>query len=353
MSLKKTPSSVPITDTVLASLRPAKKISHHENASVTSLDFDLSGQYLISAGVDKTIQLYDCYKGTRYKEIQSQKYGAHLARFTPEDLSCLYVSTPVVQNSADPDHAIRHLLLTTKSYLRYFKGHKDQVLLLEMNPVTRSFVSASADHTVKTWDLRTSAPTGSVGTGQAAFVAYDPHGIVFAVAKQPLSAFEKGSVAFYNVASIERGPFLTKSVDGAPAETWTKIEFSNNGRFLLIATDLPQHYVLDAILGKLLATLVVDSRAATSWMQFQYISSGAACFSPDGKHVFAGNVNGNLALFDLSLLKTDSQEHVTLRPCNILPNKHGIPKVLAFNPKLLQLVTADTNVIFWSPTLED
>lgn len=352
MSLKKTPSSVPVTDVVLASFRPSKKLSYHENASITSLDFDVSGQYLISSGVDKSIQLYDCYKGTRHKEIQSQKYGAHLAKFTNEDLSCLYVSTPV-QNGPEPDHAIRHLSLTTKSYLRYFKGHKDQVLLLEVNPVSRTFLSASADHTVKNWDLRTSMPMGSIGTGQASLVAYDPHGIVFVVAKQPLSAFESGSVEFYNAASFERGPFLTKPVSGLPAETWTKVEFSNNGRFLLIATNLPQHYILDALLGRLLATLVVDAQAAASWMQFQYLSSGSACFSPDGKHVLAGNVNGNVALFELTSLKGDVQEHVTLSPCNVLPNKHGIPKVVAFNPKLLQMATADTNVVFWSTTLED
>ncbi|GEQ70908.1 hypothetical protein JCM33374_g4588 [Metschnikowia sp. JCM 33374] len=352
MASKKPQSSVPVTDAILASFRPAKKLSYHENASVTCLDFDDSGQYLISSGVDKSIQLYDCYKGVRQKEIQSQKYGAHLAKFAHGDLSCLYASTPV-QNGEEPDHSIRHLSLTTKSYLRYFKGHKDQVLSLEMNPVSRTFLSASADHTVKSWDLRTSTPMGSIGTGQAALVAYDPHGIVFAVAKPPLSAFESGSVAFYSVASFERGPFLTKSVPGAPAEVWSKIEFSNNGRHLLIVTDSPQHYILDAISGKFLATLVVDAHAAANWMQFQYVSSGAACFSPDGKHVFAGNVNGNVALFDLSPLKGEDRENVKLRPSHVLASKHGIPKVVAFNPKLLALATADTNVVLWSTTLEE
>ncbi|KAM9913210.1 hypothetical protein OXX69_001850 [Metschnikowia pulcherrima] len=351
MSSKKTPSSVPVTDAILASFRPAKKLSYHHNASVTSLDFDDSGQYLISSGVDKSIQLYDCYKGVRHKEIQSQKYGAHMARFTHDDLSCLYISTPV-QNGPEPDHSIRHLSLTTKSYLRYFRGHKDQVLQLEMSPVSKTFLSASADHTVKTWDLRTSAPTGSIGTGQTALVAYDPHGIVFAVAKPPLSAYEKGSVAFYSVSSFEKGPFLTKTVDSAPAETWTKAEFSNNGRYLLIATNSPQHYILDAISGKTLATLCVDSSAAANWMQFQYVSSGSACFSPDGKHVFAGHINGNVTLFDLGVFK-ESKDHVTLRPFKMLPSKEGIPKVAAFNPKLLQLATADTSVVLWSTTLEE
>ncbi|KAJ8139164.1 hypothetical protein OY671_007624, partial [Metschnikowia pulcherrima] len=138
----------------------------------------------------------------------------------------------------------------------------------------------------------------------------------------------------------------------APAETWTKAEFSNNGRYLLIATNSPQHYILDAISGKTLATLSVDSSAAANWMQFQYVSSGSACFSPDGKHVFAGHINGNVALFDLGVLK-ESKDHVTLRPFKMLPSKEGIPKVAAFNPKLLQLATADTSVVLWSTTLEE
>ncbi|OBA21397.1 WD40 repeat-like protein, partial [Metschnikowia bicuspidata var. bicuspidata NRRL YB-4993] len=352
---RKTPSSVPVTRTALALLRPAKRLSCHDHASVTSLDFDDSGQFLLSAAADRTIQLYDCHKGVRQREVQSQKYGAHLARFTHDGLSCLYASTPAV-GGAGPDHAVRLLLLALKSYLRYFRGHTDQVVLLEMNPVSRTFLSAAADHTVKTWDLRALQPLGSVGTARAAQVAFDPHGVVFAVAEAPQPAAEPGCVALYSTAACDRGPFLRVLLAAASPDAWTRAEFSNTGRWLLVATALARHLVLDALLGRLRATLEVDAHAAPGWMRFQYASAGAACFSADGRHVFAGHVDGSVALFDLAALAPDAADDappVTVRPCAMLPSRQGIPKVVAFNPRLLALATADSSVVLWSPPADD
>ncbi|RCK66554.1 Set1 complex component swd2 [Candida viswanathii] len=76
----------------------------------------------------KSIQLYDCHKGTHVKDIQSQKYGAHSARFTHEELNCLYVSTPEgalpprnITTGGEND-TIRYLSLNNNQYIRYFKG---------------------------------------------------------------------------------------------------------------------------------------------------------------------------------------------------------------------------------------
>lgn len=341
MTTRKSPSSVPVTDTLLALLRPAKRLSYHDAASVTSLDFDNLGQYLVSAGVDKSIQLYDCYKGVRHKDVQSQKYGAHLARFTHTDLGCLYASTPSAAGD-DHDHSVRHLLLSTKAYLRYFKGHKDQVLALEMNPVSDTFVSASADHTVKTWDLRTSSASGSLAAGHASAVAFDTHGIVLALAKHPRT------VSFYDVANMERGPFLETPLGVAGDERWTSLEFSNNGKYVLVGTDSPRHYVLDALLGKHLATLVVDTHAPDHWLRFAYASLPLACFTPDGRFVLAGTPTGAVALFDLLPLKTESRGSVlTFHPYKVIQGGQGATKVLAFNPKLLALATSDNAVVLW------
>lgn len=352
---KKSTSSVAVTADVLSSFRPAKKFSYHDSASITSLDFDDSGQYLLSAGVDKTIQLYDCYKGTRYKEIQSQKYGAHLARFSHNDLNCLYASTPAA-DSPDADHSIRYLSLKTKTYLRYFRGHSDQVVSLEVNPVSEMFMSSSVDHTAKLWDLRTLSPTGNVEVGQKSLVAYDPHGIVFAIARPPVES-DQGSVALYDLAHFERGPFICNPVKANAGEEWAKVEFSNNAKLILIVTDASHHYILDAVQGLTIARLVVDARAPNLRMRCQYSSSGSACFSPDGKHVMAGAPDGSLSVFDLSVLKRKDlmrDKHIqTLRPVSVLPCNQGMSKVVAFNPKLLNVASADNCVVLWATDLDD
>lgn len=351
---KRSGSSLPITDRILTSFRPTKTLSYHENASVTSLDYDTSGQYLISAGVDKSIQLYDCHKGVRYKDIQSQKYGAHMAKFTHKDLNCLYVSTPPVLGD-EADHSVRYLDLSTKTYLRYFRGHKDQVTALEVNPVTETFLTASADHTVKYWDLRTASSAGSLGVSQVSVVAFDPQGIVFAVGKDGRdssgNSTGKGSISFYDVTSYERGLFLTVPVNGVAGEKWTKLEFSNNGKYLLVGTDSSQHYLLDAILGKPLANLILTQEHHPGWLLFDYASGGLVCFTPDGKFVLAGSPHGTIAIFDLS--KLEAKEFKLLYPIKVLDGKQGVTKVLAFDPKLFTLASADDRVVLWSPTVED
>ena len=133
-------NSVYISGTTLAALQPAKSFNYHQGASITSLDFDDAGQFLVSSGIDKSIQLYDCHKGTHSKDIQSQKYGAHSARFTHEELNCLYASTP--EPSDNNENAIRYLSLSNNRYLRYFKGHKAQVSSIEVNPVDKTFLSS-------------------------------------------------------------------------------------------------------------------------------------------------------------------------------------------------------------------
>jgi COMPASS component SWD2 len=62
---------------------------------VTSLDFDDTGELAIVARTDDTLQIYNCKEGKHAKELKSQKYGVHLARFTHHSSSILYASTKV------------------------------------------------------------------------------------------------------------------------------------------------------------------------------------------------------------------------------------------------------------------
>lgn len=197
-------STLQITPSVVKSFIPTKNFSYHQLASITSLDFDDSGQFLISAGVDKSIQLYDIHKGVHLKDIKSQKYGAHLAKFTHLNKNCLYASTPAAIESGEIDHTVRLLSLDTNQYVRYFKGHKESVTSLEVDPVHDIFISSSMDLTVKLWDLRSSSPVGGLDVGEPSIVAFDPMGVVFLVAKPSTCTLQ-----FYDMHNYDRKPFLT------------------------------------------------------------------------------------------------------------------------------------------------
>ena len=60
--------------------------------SITSLDFDDTGELAIVARDDNTLQIYNCKEGKHAKELKSQKYGVHLARFSHHSQSIIYAS---------------------------------------------------------------------------------------------------------------------------------------------------------------------------------------------------------------------------------------------------------------------
>lgn len=363
----KSSSSLTITDKVIGSFEPVKTFNYHKGASITSLDFDDSGQYLISAGIDKSIQLYDVHKGTHHNDIQSQKYGAHWAKFTHLELNCLYASTPAADKSID--NAIRYLSLSNNQYLRYFKGHKDQVTSIEVHPVMDLFLSSSLDKTVKLWDLRSTSPVGNLDLGQPTVIAFDPKGVIFCVGKypDPCSGNNEGTIAFYSMGKFDKKPFLEVQIRILAGQTWNKLEFSNNGKLLLVSTDSYEHYVLDAFLGQLLTTLQVGPNVPRTeyngdWMTFKYPYSGSSSFSPCGKFVLVGTPDMKVLAFDLTHLKhTDGCSHSVseednprnLHPFKILSTNQGIPKIIAFDPKLLTFATADSVVSLWQPQLSD
>ncbi|RCK55650.1 COMPASS component SWD2 [Candida viswanathii] len=352
---------------VLSTLHATKSFNYHQGASITSLDFDDAGQYLISSGIDKSIQLYDCHKGTHVKDIQSQKYGAHSARFTHEELNCLYVSTPeggsstAETTSGGENDTIRYLSLNNNQYIRYFKGHKAQVSSVEVNPVENTFMSASYDGSVKVWDLKSSSAVGNVEVGYNSVIGYDPQGVVFGIGKCGTNkdGKEVGVVKLYDLKSFDKAPFLVKEVPVLKGQMWNKLEFSNNGKLILIATDSPEHYVLDAFLGDILAIvrLAISSSPEKTmpWMQFKYPYTGCCTFSPCGRYLFVGSPKCTINIYDVSGLQANKEKGrpvILSRTTNVLQTSScgGVPKIVAFNPRLFELASADTTVTLWLPT---
>jgi COMPASS component SWD2 len=78
------------------------RTSKQEHSHITSLDFDDKGEFIVAAGDDEMIQVFDVVEGKNTKSVPSKKYGVHLARFTHHSRQILHASTKVDGKSALP-----------------------------------------------------------------------------------------------------------------------------------------------------------------------------------------------------------------------------------------------------------
>ncbi|GAA5838039.1 hypothetical protein JCM5353_003377 [Sporobolomyces roseus] len=372
-STAKLPQSVPLSPNIMRSFKTAKVFKKHaeEGKSYTSMGFDNKGEHLITSGEDETMQLFDVRSGKHVKQLYSKKYGVHLARFTHKSSTIIYAST-----KGNDD--IRYLSLHDNNYLRYFKGHKKRVVSLAMSPQDDTFLSGSTDDTIRLWDLRAATAQGLLNVAGHPSVGYDPSGLVFGVCLNLRS-----TILMYDLRNFDKQPFLTVHIDDPilrertfPPRTpiYTSISYSNDTKWLLVGTSGDTHYVLDAYDGNVVARLECPKEQAAIGLERAIVppherptepvaglSSEEVKWSPDGRYVIAGSIDGNLHIWDFA---PPDSERAPDRPepgpsCTLYPIKsiEGHPKgpsrVVAFNPKNAMIATAGNELAFWLPDAND
>lgn len=227
-----------------------------------------------------------------------------------------------------------------------------------MHPGSDNFISCSQDNTVRLWDTQTKNWQGQLLLRSPYLAAYDPSGTVFAV-----GCPSSGSILLYDVRHYDKAPFATvdvvdqgRAIDlNHVARGWTKLEFSNDGKSLLLGTRGMGHFLFDAFEGTLKAYLrrpggatrrlaVGEGGMSGTNGSGEYESSGDCCFAPDGRFVISGSRQDVVAW---DTLKTPSSEKI-LEPTWTLPEKREAA-VVGFNPRFNFFATADTDLLFWLP----
>ncbi|EON69989.1 hypothetical protein W97_09255 [Coniosporium apollinis CBS 100218] len=332
---------------VIASFRPTRRFKPEKSTtSVTSLDFDDSGELVIVARDDDTLQIYNCKEGKHAKELKSQKYGVHLARFSHHAQSIIYASTKV-------DDTIRYLSTHDNSYIRYFRGHTDTVTCITVSPSTDQFLSCSADNTVRLWDVRSQHSQGHLKLHAPYLAAYDPSATVIAIASPPTQ-----SIMLYDIRNYDKPPFATFDLQSdeqryTPQSTghdWTRLEFSNDGQKILIGTSGPGHFVLEAFEGALTHFCVRKGGHSGRKAPGDFSANGVAgqgdmCITPDGKYLVGGSGEDGLLVWDLS---ADPAPDKVLRPFAELPGP-GKGAVVGYNQRFNMLCSADRELLLWLP----
>ncbi|KAK7398495.1 hypothetical protein QQX98_012126 [Neonectria punicea] len=343
---------------VISTFRPTKLFRREDlkagwpQPHVLSIDYDDEGQLVMVSSSDETIQIYNVKEGRHEKSLVSKKYGVKLAKFTHTSSSIIYASTK--QNDA-----IRYLATHDNSFIRYFEGHEGTVTNLAVHPGSDNFISCSQDNTVRFWDTQTKNCRGQLFLRSPCLAAYDPSGTVFAVACP-----SSGTVLLYDARNYDKAPFATvdiveqcRRVDSqCLVKGWTKLEFSNDGKSLLLGTQGNGHLLLDAFEGTMKAYLHKPSGGTRRLAIGETSSTGAGsdssslessgdcCFAPDGRYVLSGSKK-DVLVWDTLASPSDNK---VLEPSWTLPDKREAA-VLGFNPRYNFFATADQDLIFWVP----
>ncbi|KAG0288173.1 WD repeat-containing protein 82 [Dissophora globulifera] len=301
-----------LTAALLSSLKVAK-IFKDNSQIITSLDFDDSGTKCVTSAQDESLHVYDCITG--------------------------------------------------------------KVTALEMSPLDDQFLAGS-EEAVRLWDLRSPNCQGAVSIVGRPAVAWDPSGIVFAVA---LGC----TLRLYDVKIFDQGPFETGMIGQSllgvnhTAIVATQLEFSSDGKYILVTTAAEAHYIVDAYRPNTTRFRLVGHY---SYGNEVFLSGGEACWTPDGKFVVSGSRDGNIYVWDIARAMADQMAGLVngtpgvgntggagvngvehggsgnllsangeLKPFKVL-KAHGSPShIVAFNPKFLMMVSGSTELAFWEP----
>ncbi|KAI9790738.1 MAG: member of Set1p complex, histone methyl transferase [Peltula sp. TS41687] len=406
------PATVLLSD-VIHRFSPARvhKIENLD-ASVTSLDYDDRGELVVAALDDDSVSVYNTKDGTHNKTVYSKKYGCHLARFTHHSSNIIYASTK-------GDDTIRYLSLHDNQYLRYFAGHTGKVTSLAMNPGNDTFLSCAFDNTARLWSISSPNPTGKLVVHGAYLAAYDSTARVAAIAspatqsialydirhfdKQPIGTFDLADIeSVFNPDAAQRyhrpggQPRFENgyNVHNNPGK-WTSLEFTNDGKQLLLGTaNGLGHFVIDAYKGHLTAlcslqtpsfqtpfTSTITQAMTPPTAPSTYVrtppglrapphrsaipTSASVCLTPDGRYAIGASHGQSVFVWDIQSAQVPEPppdmttaegklELLSTKSRYILPPSHELEwkaktEVIAFNNRLSMFNTADKEVVFWTP----
>jgi len=341
------------SDTVCRSLRQARVFSDSEGHPVTSIDISPDGAQVVVSSEDEALRLYDAYdSGEIIKTLHAKKYGVSLVRFSHAP------GTVVCASRNKWDNCLRYWSLHDNRYLRYFKGHRAEVVGLSVSPKEDKLLSASADGTCRLWDLRSDACAGFLRlptTNARPLIAYDDTGIIFAVALT--TAGQGATIKLYSASDHDRGPFQTIKVADPQASYATSLKFSSNGKYLLLAGGSSTCFLIDSF-----ESIIVCEYRLSSPGPATVITDAA--MTPDCTYVIAGtsgpsgSKGGSIHIWPFGVTKgydaMTSGPRIINEEVAVLEDAHSGPvQALVCSPTTLLVASACRNLNFWIPDLDE
>eukprot|EP01083_Nonionella_stella_P022904 63311_1 len=302
------------------------KVFKYNNCSVNGLDLDATGRWLVTTSTDHCVRLYDCLEPKRRKVIECKKYSASCVQFSHHSKSVLLAThNGTNQNEMNSNHnVIRYLSLHDNAYIGSFYGHTDRITEISVSYLDDTFMSASIDRHIRLWDIRQNGSMAICKVPGRPTMAQDREGLIFAIGTG------KNELKLYDRRKYEHGPFET--MNGFPAcnYEWCKMEFSPDGKYILISTRTNLLMLVDSFKGTVITQFVSYKNNTNDDI--------VASFTPNGEFIACGSSNG-----DIHFWSKDNEKVAVWK---------GHPRCIKYfkwNPKHLTAVSASQHLSLWLP----
>lgn len=188
------------------------------------------------------------------------------------------------------------------------------------------FLSAGRDDQVYVWDFRSSTFVHHLKELQSPLCAFDPAGLVFATS----SGTQR--IEIHDVRMLGVEPCQKFLYQFTPSAKWTQLQFAPDGKSLLLGTDQPWCFSINAFDGQYLQSFTGYANDQRQLLE--------ATYSPDSQFVLAGADAGRIHIW-----RADDGNPVAV----LKGNNVGAVRRLRFNPLVTMFVSSDQLLVFWMP----
>jgi COMPASS component SWD2 len=306
--------------------------------AINSLDISRNGLIVAASTLDHNFILWNLETKAE-AVIPVAKYGANHVTLLPS-------GDQAITSSTKTNNDLRLLSTHDFSYVRYFKGHTGQVCSLSVSSEGRNILSAAAlDKKIFLFDVLQEKHIAVINLDSLP-PSFRVHGSDFygkgwsglgtppkpriIGLPQPVVSFDPGNVVFgimcrsndeilklYDMRNYTNGPFLTVKHDWtesllnafpkdsedhtlkmsmmtAIGSEFNDMKFSPDGSYILINTNGPLFYVLDAVSGNLINIFGRKHREYDNTFSYPNYSPGISnlpevSFSHDSHYLLGGN----------------------------------------------------------------
>ena len=327
-------------------------------ASVSSLSYHEDGVHLfVTSEGDSRLRLVNCDSGT--SEIPATKFereGIRMAETTHHDLCVIYTGKGTKEQPPAQRHAVHYLSLHDNKILRNFSGHTGEITNISMSPVDDTFLTSSADRTVRLWTLEKAGCVAELHLPSTAegkpYACFDGTGLVFGVTASFGECSNEHSIHLYDARNYKGGPFSEMKVPQSSVEAaiqgknigpdvsatlskgkWNSMFFNKSGDQILIGADMGLGIILNGYEGTVNSVLLSEGAASLS-----DTTSFSGCFTAEDKTILGGNQDGSITCWDAKsgVVTCKLEGHSSRVSC------------IAANPKFAQIAaSSDSNTALW------